>query len=78
MAQRGIPVLYYIAPQVWAWHPGRLKKIRRRVRKLFVILPFEAVCIMKPASTPSLSAIRSWIWCHSSGSKADACTRLWP
>jgi lipid-A-disaccharide synthase len=41
MAQRGIPVLYYIAPQVWAWHPGRVKKIRRWVRKLFVILPFE-------------------------------------
>src|SRR5919108_3427068 len=42
MAQRGIPVLYYIAPQVWAWRPGRLKKLRRRVRQLFVILPFEA------------------------------------
>ena len=41
LAQRGIPVLYYIAPQIWAWHPGRIKKIRRRVRKLFVILPFE-------------------------------------
>ena len=39
---RGIPVLYYIAPQIWAWNPGRLKKIRRRVRKLFVILPFES------------------------------------
>ena len=41
MAQRGIPVLYYIAPQIWAWHPGRIRKIRRRVRKLFVIFPFE-------------------------------------
>ena len=29
LAQRHIPVLYYIAPQVWAWHPGRLKKIRQ-------------------------------------------------
>jgi lipid-A-disaccharide synthase len=42
MTQRGLPVLYYIAPQIWAWRPGRIKKIRRRVRKLFVILPFEA------------------------------------
>jgi lipid-A-disaccharide synthase len=41
MTRRGLPVLYYIAPQVWAWRPGRLRKIRRRVRKLFVILPFE-------------------------------------
>jgi lipid-A-disaccharide synthase len=42
MTQRGLPVLYYIAPQIWAWRPGRIDKIRRRVRKLFVILPFEA------------------------------------
>lgn len=41
MARRGVPVLYYIAPQIWAWHPGRIKTIRRWVRKLFVILPFE-------------------------------------
>ncbi len=41
VAQRGILVLYYIAPQIWAWRPGRIDKIRRRVRKLFVILPFE-------------------------------------
>src|SRR5919198_2371950 len=42
MTQRGLPVLYYIAPQIWAWRPGRIDKIRRRVRNLFVILPFEA------------------------------------
>jgi lipid-A-disaccharide synthase len=42
MARRGIPVLYYIAPQIWAWRAGRIRKIRRRVRQLFVILPFEA------------------------------------
>jgi lipid-A-disaccharide synthase len=41
MTQRGFRVLYYIAPQIWAWRPGRIHKIRRRVRKLFVILPFE-------------------------------------
>jgi lipid-A-disaccharide synthase len=41
MTQRGLPVLYYIAPQIWAWRRGRLHKIRRRVRKVFVILPFE-------------------------------------
>jgi len=48
LAQRDIPVLYYIAPQVWAWHPGRLKKIRQRVHQLFVILPFEAALYHAP------------------------------
>jgi lipid-A-disaccharide synthase len=37
----GIPVLYYISPQVWAWRSGRLKKIRRLVDHMAVILPFE-------------------------------------
>ena len=37
----GLPTLYYIAPQVWAWGAFRIKKIRRRVDKLAVILPFE-------------------------------------
>jgi lipid-A-disaccharide synthase len=37
----GIPVLYYISPQVWAWRRGRVKKIARRVDRMAVILPFE-------------------------------------
>ncbi|MEM7656344.1 MAG: lipid-A-disaccharide synthase [Bacteroidota bacterium] len=37
----GIPVLYYISPQLWAWKKGRVKKIQRFVDRLFVILPFE-------------------------------------
>jgi len=37
----GIPVLYYISPQVWAWRQGRLKKIKELVNHLVVILPFE-------------------------------------
>jgi len=37
----GIPVLYYITPQVWAWRPGRVKKIRKIVDHVAVILPFE-------------------------------------
>ncbi len=36
-----IPVLYYISPQVWAWRPGRVKKIRKIVDHVAVILPFE-------------------------------------
>lgn len=37
----GIKVLYYISPQVWAWRPGRARKMRRLVDHLAVILPFE-------------------------------------
>jgi len=37
----GVPVLYYIGPQVWAWRQGRVRKIARRVDRLAVIFPFE-------------------------------------
>jgi lipid-A-disaccharide synthase len=37
----GIPVFYYISPQVWAWRSGRVKTIQERVNRLAVILPFE-------------------------------------
>ncbi|UCD32796.1 MAG: lipid-A-disaccharide synthase [Desulfobacterales bacterium] len=37
----GISVLYYISPQIWAWRPGRVKKIGELVDHMAVILPFE-------------------------------------
>ena len=37
----GIPVLYYISPQIWAWRRGRVKRIGRLVDHMAVILPFE-------------------------------------
>jgi len=37
----GIPVLYFISPQVWAWRRGRIRSIARLVRRLVVIFPFE-------------------------------------
>ena len=37
----GVPVLYYITPQVWAWRRGRIKKLAEYVERLAVILPFE-------------------------------------
>jgi len=39
-AAAGVPVLYYIAPQMWAWAPGRVRRLAP-VRRLAVILPFE-------------------------------------
>jgi lipid-A-disaccharide synthase len=37
----GIPVVYYIAPQVWAWKPGRAARLARAADRVAVILPFE-------------------------------------
>jgi len=37
----GIPVLYYVSPQVWAWRRGRVHRIAKRVDRLAVIFPFE-------------------------------------
>jgi lipid-A-disaccharide synthase len=39
--KNGIPVIYYISPQIWAWKQSRVKIIRRVVDKMIVILPFE-------------------------------------
>ena len=39
--RKGIPILYYISPQVWAWRPGRVKLIARLVKKMVVLFPFE-------------------------------------
>jgi lipid-A-disaccharide synthase len=38
----GVPTLYYVSPQVWAWRSGRIRKIARRVDRMAVIFPFEA------------------------------------
>ena len=75
MAQRGIPVLYYIAPQIWAWNPGRLEKIRRRVRKLFVILPFEASLYREAGIEAEFVGHPLLDLVQPAGSKADACVR---
>lgn len=37
----GIPVLYYVSPQVWAWRKGRIKKIASLVNRMAVLFPFE-------------------------------------
>jgi hypothetical protein len=47
----GAKVLYYIAPQLWAWRPERARRLAATVDRLAVVLPFEA----------STLAIRWWI-----------------
>ena len=41
VAKLGIPVVYYITPQVWAWRRGRLRTMKRFVTRALVIFPFE-------------------------------------
>jgi lipid-A-disaccharide synthase len=39
--RQGVPVVYLVAPQVWAWRKGRLPGMRRTIRRLLCIFPFE-------------------------------------
>jgi lipid-A-disaccharide synthase len=41
LRRRGIPVVYYVSPQLWAWRKGRLKLVQRDVSEMLVIIPFE-------------------------------------
>ena len=41
MKRRGVPVVYYVCPQFWAWRQGRVKLLRDYVDKALVIFPFE-------------------------------------
>ncbi|MCI0351050.1 MAG: lipid-A-disaccharide synthase [Acidobacteriales bacterium] len=39
--QRGVPVVYFVAPQLWAWREYRVKRVQRWIRKVLCIFPFE-------------------------------------
>jgi lipid-A-disaccharide synthase len=39
--KRGVPIVYYISPQLWAWRRGRLKTMKRVTDRVLVIFPFE-------------------------------------
>ena len=41
LKKRGIPIVYYISPQLWAWRAGRMKTMRRLAGRVLVIFPFE-------------------------------------
>lgn len=47
----GIPVIYYVSPQLWAWRRGRIKDVRRDVTRMLVIFPFEEQ-IYRDAAVP--------------------------
>jgi len=41
-AEARVPVVYYVSPQVWAWRRGRVRTMRRYVRRMLVLFPFES------------------------------------
>ncbi len=49
--KRGIPLIYYISPQIWAWGKGRIKTIKKLVDKMIVLFKFEEE-LYKKASVP--------------------------
>jgi lipid-A-disaccharide synthase len=77
----GTPVLYYIAPQVWAWHASRARDLALHTRRIAVILPFEAEFLSSRGADaefvgspllevpePSLSRVE---WCSREGLDPD-------
>ncbi len=51
MRRLGVPVVYYIGPQLWAWRRGRIRTMRRLVDQVLVIFPFE-VEVYREAGIP--------------------------
>ncbi len=47
----GVPIIYYISPQVWVWRKGRIKLIKKYIKKIFVIFKFEEE-LYKKAGVP--------------------------
>jgi lipid-A-disaccharide synthase len=43
----GIPVVHYVAPQLWAWRPGRARRLATRIDHLMALLPFEVAFFAK-------------------------------
>jgi lipid-A-disaccharide synthase len=65
----GVPVVYYVSPQVWAWRRGRVRTIRDLVRRMLVLFPFEtafyegagvpATFVGHPAAAPRARVART-------------------
>jgi lipid-A-disaccharide synthase len=64
--QRGVKVLYYISPQIWAWHTSRVHQIKANVDRMYVILPFEQEfyarydCVVDFVGHPLLDVVQNY------------------
>jgi len=60
----GIPIVQYVAPQLWAWRPGRARKLSKRIDHIMALLPFEVPFFAKygiPATYVGHPAIESGV-----------------
>ncbi len=44
----GIPVIYFVSPQLWAWKKHRINQVQKYVRRMLVIFPFEETVLPRP------------------------------
>jgi lipid-A-disaccharide synthase len=51
LRRRGIPIVYYVSPQLWAWRSGRMRTMKRLADRVLVIFPFEEA-IYREAGVP--------------------------
>ena len=67
----GVPVFYFVSPQIWAWRTGRVKQIKKYVRKMIVIFPFEQEFMRGTESRSAMWGIR-WRMCRSRRSRGKS------
>ena len=65
MHKGGIPVVYYVCPQFWAWRQGRVRLLRKYVDKALVIFPFEEKFYRDRGSGRHFSSDIRWLTCRS-------------
>lgn len=71
LSEQGVPVIYYIAPQVWAWKENRVEQIRKYVSRLLVVFEFEVefssamVSRLNLSVTPSSRKLLHTRYCQS-------------
>jgi len=73
--RHGVPVVYYIAPQLWAWGAWRARRLRRCVTRLAVILPFEEA-FFRARGIPAEFVGHPLVGRPCGPARADACARL--
>jgi lipid-A-disaccharide synthase len=75
--RRGVEVVYFVSPQIWAWRRGRVRTIRRLVRRMLVLFPFEVgfyeaagvpvSFVGHPAAEMVPDGVQREAWCQRAG-----------
>ena len=71
----GVPVVYYVSPQVWAWRRGRVRAMRDVLRRMLVLFPFESA-FYEAEGVPATFVGHPAATSHARASRADLLPRL--